>query len=284
MGKAQQGMLGLMSRPGLSRFVGRLAGTERVPTAILQAALRQYVSHYNVDTSEMLHPLEHYDSFDAFFTRQLKPGVHTIDGTKGTAVCPVDGRVLSMGRVAQGKIDQVKGKTYRVEELLDSSHHAERFLDGHFITVYLSPRDYHRIHCPVDGKITGFRYVPGRLYPVNELGVNNVDRLFAVNERITTYIQSPLGEFAVVMVGATNVGKITLAYHDIQTNCGVRTAFDENLKKKKAIRRGDELGMFHLGSTVVVLSSRPDVAPRAGLELEDYVRVGQPLFETTAAA
>ncbi len=274
---ATLGALEAISEPRFSRLVGMLAQSDSMPAPVLQAVIKWYIGNYNVDTSEMEHPPEHYTSFDAFFTRRLKAGTHTIDPDPKVAVCPVDGRILSFGRVSDGRIEQVKGRDYRLDELLDSSIHADRFKNGHFVTIYLSPRDYHRIHCPVDGRVTGYRYIPGRLYPVNNTGVTNIDGLFAVNERLISFVESKLGEFAVVKVGATNVGMITASYTDVVTNRGQRTAFDEELKKKVRVKRGGELGMFHLGSTVVVVNSNPKVA-LVPMHAEEYKRMGSPLF------
>ncbi|HIN86039.1 MAG TPA: phosphatidylserine decarboxylase [Myxococcales bacterium] len=273
---ARKSSLELMSQPGLSRMIGLLADNE-FPAPVVQTAIRWYIRHYNVDTSEMEHPPEHYKSFDAFFTRKLREGVHVIDESPTVAVSPVDGRVLNFGRISDGRIDQIKGRSYRVDELLDSTKEAARFAKGHYVTIYLSPRDYHRIHCPVSGRITGFRYVAGRLYPVNQLGVQNVDKLFAVNERLISYIESDLGGFAVAKVGATNVGKITASYHEVTTNVGRRTSYDEVFRRKVAINKGDELGQFHMGSTVVLLTERPELRP-IDLSENQSLRMGETLF------
>ncbi len=266
-----------VSEPAFSRLVGRFAQSGNVPAPVLQAVIRWYINNYNVDTSEMEHPPEYYKTFDDFFTRRLKPGVHTIDRDNDVAVSPVDGRILSFGRIADGQIEQVKGRSYGLEELFDSGIHAERFRNGHFVTIYLSPRDYHRIHCPVDGRVTGYRYIPGRLYPVNKTGVTYIDGVFAVNERLISFVESPLGELAVAKVGATNVGMISISYHSMRTNTGQKTSFDKVLKKKVAIRRADELGKFHLGSTVVVISADPATRP-VPMRLEEFKRMGEPLF------
>ena len=274
---ATAGALELLSAPAFSRFVGRFAQA-RVPAPLLQAAIRLYIQQYGVDTSEIAEPLDSFETFDAFFTRKLKPGIHTVDPDPAVAVSPVDGRVLSFGRVADGRIDQVKGRSYALDELLQSRLDAEQFKDGWYVTIYLSPRDYHRIHSPSDGRIVRFRYVPGRLYPVNALGVNHVEGLFAVNERLITYVDGPLGAFAVCKVGATNVGMISASYHSVRTNTGRRTGFDESLPRRGIpVARGDELGMFHLGSTVVLVSERPDVE-LLPLSRDDAVRMGQRLF------
>ena len=270
-------MLELLSQPAFSRLVGYLAQAD-VPKWLLQAVIARYVSIYNVDLADMRDPLDSFTSFDEFFGRLLKPGARPIDPRDHIVVSPVDGTVLNVGRVSDGQIDQVKGKSYSLSELLGSEADAAPFAEGYYTTIYLSPRDYHRIHSPVDGKITRYHYIPGRLFPVNRLGVGNIERLFAVNERLTSYVEGSLGEFAVVKVGATNVGMISVSYHDIRTNTGRRTTYDEKLKRKVAIGRGEELGRFHLGSTVVLISSRPDVKPLPHVSPEQTVRMGEALF------
>lgn len=265
-----------ISTNDFSRIVGRFAQA-KVPKPLLRAVIAWYVKQYKVDLSEVADPIESFETFDAFFTRTLKPGIHVVDPDRDVAVSPVDGRVLNVGRVAEGRIDQVKGRSYALDELLDSAPDTAVYAHGWYITLYLSPRDYHRIHSPADGKITRFRYVPGRLYPVNAMGVNNVDRLFAVNERLITHIDGPLGKFAVVKVGATNVGLITASYTDIRTNSGRRTHYDEALRRPVKIARGGELGQFHLGSTVVLISERPDLVP-VPMNPGDFFRMGQRLL------
>jgi phosphatidylserine decarboxylase len=274
---ARKSSLEILSQPALSRIIGVFAQRE-MPAPIVQAAINWYIRYFDVDVSEMEHPTSHYKSFDAFFTRTLKAGIHVVDKSPDVAVSPVDGRVLNFGRVSDGRINQVKGRSYKLEDLLASSKQAARFARGHYVTIYLSPRDYHRIHSPVDGRITHFRYQPGRLYPVNQMGVQNVEKLFAVNERLITYLESDSGGFAVVKVGATNVGMITASYYNIRTNAGKRTSYDQTFKHKIGIARGEELGVFHLGSTVVLISEREEMRP-VDLEDNQTLRMGQPLFQ-----
>lgn len=270
-------VLDALSAPQFSQWVGRLAQA-KLPKPLLTAAIRRFIAIFDVDMSEMGAPIESYDSFDAFFTRALKTTAHPVDPEPGVAVSPVDARVMSWGTVSDGLIQQVKGKDYRLDELLDSATDARRYAHGGFITLYLSPRDYHRIHCPVDGAIVGYRYVPGRLYPVNGLGLKHVERLFAVNERLISFLDSKdFGEVAVVKVGATNVGMITASYHPIRTNAGQRTAYDERFKRKIPISRAAELGQFHLGSTVVLVWSSPN-ARLVEVKRDQMFRMGQRLL------
>ena len=280
---ATDGALNAVSSRRLSRWIGKLADA-KLPQAVVQQAIQWYIQAYGVNVSEMAEPPESYASFDAFFTRILKPGVHNIDSTPNALISPADSRVLNAGRISDGNLDQIKGRAYRLEELLDSSTEAQRFVNGSYITLYLSPKDYHRVHSPASGRITHYRYVPGRLYPVNHLGVNNVDRLFAVNERLITYLNTDVGAVAVVMVGASNVGKITVSYDDIVTNeSNAQTAYSTVFKRSIPIERGDELGMFHLGSTVVLVTENPDLN-MVDLELDQAVRMGNLLFQTTEKA
>ena len=189
--------------------------------------------------------------------------------------------MYSAGSLRGGRIEQVKGRTYGLADLLDSSAEATRFTNGSYVTLYLSPRDYHRIHCPVAGRITHFRYVPGRLFPVNAMGLRLVDGLFAVNERLISYLETDLGPFAVVKVGATNVGMITTSYHPVRTNQGGTEPYDERMVPPVELDRGDELAMFHLGSTVVLLAADPDVVP-VSFAPDEYVRNGSAASSSAA--
>jgi len=257
--------------------VGKLADS-RLPKRVVQQAISWYIQAYGVNVAEMEHPPEAYESFDAFFTRRLQEGVHTINTSPNTLVSPADCKILNSGRIRDGELTQIKGLTYRLDELLDSANDAERFARGSYITLYLSPKDYHRVHSPSSGHITHYRYVPGRLYPVNNLGVNNVERLFAVNERLITYLDTDQGPIAVVMVGAANVGKITVCYDDIKTNTSNKqTAYTVEFNRRVPIERGDELGMFHLGSSVVLITANEEMTLN-DVHCDAAVRVGEALF------
>lgn len=274
---AKEGALEAISSRRLSRFVGKLADS-RLPKAVVQRAISWYIQAYGVNVEEMEHPPEAYESFDAFFTRRLRKGVHTIDMSPNTLVSPADSKILNAGRIRDGELTQIKGRTYRLDELLDSTNDAARFARGSYITLYLGPKDYHRVHSPCTGHITHYRYVPGRLYPVNNLGVNHVERLFAVNERLITYLDADEGAIALVMVGAANVGKITVGYDDITTNSSDKqTAYTVEFNRRTPIERGDELGMFHLGSTVVLITANEEMSLK-DVHSDASVRVGEPLF------
>ncbi|MEQ8275151.1 MAG: archaetidylserine decarboxylase [Deltaproteobacteria bacterium] len=246
------GMRVLPKKP-LSKAVRRLAAVRS------QMAVRRFAARFDVAVEEAEKPIDAYESVLDFFTRRLKPGVRPIDDAPEAFVSPVDGAYLVGGPVGDGRLFQAKGRDYKLAALLAQDDAEQIFADGTYATLYLAPRDYHRIHCPVDGVITGYTAVPGALWPVNAAAVAHVDELFAKNERLITHVQSEkFGRVEVVKVGATNVGHISLCYDDaIRTNTGqteiVRHTYDEPIP----IARGAELGVFEMGSTVIFVTERP---------------------------
>lgn len=266
----------LASSPLLSRLTGRIADL-RLPRLLLGPAIRAYARGFGVDLSEAELPPEGYSSFNAFFTRRLRAGVRPIAVAGDEVVSPSDSLLSSIGRVpADGRLEQVKGETYALEALLGSSEDAARFRDGQHATLYLSPAMYHRVHSPVDGEIVSWRYQAGRLFPVNAIGARAVPGLLTRNERVSVRIETAShGAVAVVLVGAANVGRIGLAFTDLVTNRG-RAAGTFHPAAPIPIRRGDELGVFNLGSTVVLLIADPALAPAA--QAGGFVRMGQPLW------
>jgi phosphatidylserine decarboxylase len=253
--------LRLLSHPALSRACG-WAAERRVPAPLLRGVISAYVRHYGVDLGEAA-PGARYRSFDEFFTRRLRPDARPVDPRPGVVVSPCDAKVYAWGRVpADGRIEQIKGKTYALGDLLGDAELAAAFRGGAQATLYLSPAMYHRVHWPVDGRVRGSWRIPGRLYPVNALAIHRVDGLFAVNRRVVIDLEAEAtGRLAVVMVGATNVGRIELVFEG-----------------EPPVRRGAELGAFHLGSTVVVLAADPRLVwtgPPAG----QLVKMGEALWQ-----
>jgi phosphatidylserine decarboxylase len=212
-----------------------------------------YVRAYGVDMSEVVHNGA-YPSFDAFFTRPLRGGARAI--SEDAVVSPADGVIVDAGITDRNAEIVVKGRPYDVSELVGDPEFAEQLAGGSFAVVYLSPRDYHRVHSPVDGRITLVQGIPGDLYPVNAIGERHVPRLFVKNQRVSIRIETEgIGPVAVVMVGALIVGRITVsAVPGAETPLGPHP-----IAPPLPTRRGDEIGMFHLGSTVVLLTS-PGVA------------------------
>lgn len=266
-----------VSPPLLSRLAGWLAD-RRLPSGLLVPFIRAYSRAYGVDLSEAAEPPEAYPTFNAFFTRRLRPGVRPVDRLDNTVVAPCDSRLSRMERVpADGRLEQVKGQTFALEALLGSAEDAAAFHDGLCATLYLSPGMYHRVHSPVDGRILGWRYRPGRLFPVNATAVRSIPGLFARNERVALFLEGDgVGRIALVLVGAANVGRITLRFGDLVTNAGAPPAQGQ-LPEPLAVRRGEEIGTFNLGSTVVLLGADPALVP-VGTSPGALVRMGEALW------
>jgi phosphatidylserine decarboxylase len=273
-----RGLVAALPRRTVSRFAGWLA-TRRMPRFLLRPAIAAYVRRFRVDVSESDKGLDEFPTFQEFFARALKPGLRPLDPAPEAVLSPVDGRVHSAGPVEAGTVLQTKGVPYRVAELLGSEDDARALEGGTWATLYLSPRDYHRLHWPFDAQVDAVRHLPGDLWPVNDDAVARVPRLFARNERVAVLGRTAAGgRFAVVPVGALNVGSITLAFHALRTNrLGVRSPRSETLSPPRRVERGDELGHFGFGSAVVLLLSpaagRLDPLP-AGASVHVGRRIG----------
>jgi phosphatidylserine decarboxylase len=267
--------LSVLPKKSMSRAVRRLAS---VPARV---AVRRFAEHFRLDMDEAERPLDEYGSILELFTRRLKPGVRPIDPEPRALVSPVDAQFLVGGPVCgsagEGVLVQAKGKTFTLAALLADEGALSAYRRGTYLTMYLSPRHYHRIHSPADGRIVGYTYVPGALYPVNAAAVNHVDQLFARNERLITHVESPrFGRVAVVKVGATNVGHIKLAYDPtVATNLGAHEIVRHRYEAPIPVARGDDLGVFEMGSTVILVTEAP-VQLRA-LAPQEELRVGERL-------
>lgn len=266
-----------VSWPLLSRLTGRLSDL-RLPRAILVPAIRAYARAYGADLTEAALPVEAYPSFNAFFTRRLREGARPIAGGEGVVVSPSDSRLSTIGPVPpDGRLEQVKGSTYSVAALLGSAEDAAPFRRGVQATLYLSPAMYHRVHSPVDGRVCAWRHVPGRLFPVNAAGVRLLPGLFTRNERVAVFLDTDAqGPVAVVLVGAANVGRMSLTFADLVTNTGRGCPGRSVPPKPVVLCRGDDLGAFNLGSTIVLLVADPALAPAASAG--EVVRMGQALW------
>ncbi len=255
----------------LSRAVGRLVHT-RLPPPIARRLVRWFANAYEIDVDAADLELHDYPSIGHFFTRDLREGLRPIESN---FVSPVDGTLRNFGVNGDGRLEQIKGKTYTVESFLGDADFARHYDNGVFFNLYLSPQDYHHVHSPVGGRIGRSVHIPGKLWPVNDWSIANVDELFSVNERVITYIDCALGRVAVVMIGATNVGKISVVYDSFISN----TKTDKKVAREYAppivITAGSRLGTFHMGSSVVVLiePGRIDLA-RVRLEAGKKVQYG----------
>ena len=218
---------------------------------------------------------EEFLSFNHFFTRALAPGARPLDTTPGAVLSPVDGAISELGDITQGEIFQAKGKSYSAASLLGDVEAAEPYLGGQFCTIYLSPRDYHRIHMPLDGTLESIGYVPGRLFSVNPATVRAMPRLFARNERVVLHFSTAIGPFALVMVGATLVGGMETIWTGPITPPHGQRANTPELHGKRHIAAGAELGRFNMGSTVILLTGPGAVRWASGMQAEAATRMGQ---------
>lgn len=260
----------------LGRVVHRLA---RVRTPWFKdLCIRVFTRLFPVNLAEAAHPVPSgYETFNAFFTRALQPGARPQDPDPAAITCPADGRVQQAGNLDDGRLLQAKGMTYTAAELLGDADSAAAFRDGWFLTVYLAPQDYHRVHAPRAGTLTDMLYVPGARLSVNESTAAAVPGLFARNERLVCQFASPDGPFAMVLVGALNVASISTTWAGEVLPCKPRRLRRWHYAGPAGITvgRGDEIGCFNLGSTVILLLP-PGFAPAdAGLAPGQPLRVGQ---------
>jgi phosphatidylserine decarboxylase len=262
-------------KSAFSRVMGWLAARPW-PPALLRPVIRLYVRAYGIDMSEFALPIESYSTFNAFFTRPVRPDRRPVLADPRVLVSPVDGAVIEAGAMTDGRLVQAKGIDYSLEALLDGDPAWRDYVGGQFLAIYLSPKDYHRIHTPCAGRVTRFRYVPGELWTVGPAGVKGVPNLFARNERLVSFIRTDFGEVAVVAVGATVVGKIRVVYHSVTSNVRDARPLAETLPEPVYLPKGAELGRFELGSTVILLM-RPRESELNPLKRGDPVRMGAPI-------
>jgi len=260
--------------PVYSALVGK-AARARLPVPLRGPAYRAFARAVGADLREAELDLRAYTSLGDLFARRLKPGLRTLDPDPRVIPSPCDGVVAALGTADNGTLIQAKGKDYQLEDLVVDRELAERLTGGAYATIYLSPRDYHRVHTPVDGRIVHYDYVPGALWPVNPRIAARRDRLLVRNERVVITLDAgPLGMVAVVMVGASGVGNIALTYAP-QSVTWRAAGERRRVEVDQPVAKGDELGAFRLGSTVVMVF-QPGAVELAG-ELGQAVRFGERL-------
>ena len=244
------------------------------------AFIRWFADTYRVDWSEARYQRpEDYPTFNAFFTRELRAGARPLEGDESTVVSPADGHISQVGGIDRDAVFQAKGHSFSVVELLGGDQQrAAPFRDGSFITVYLSPRDYHRVHMPLGGKLRETVYVPGRLFSVAAHTVRTVPRLFARNERLVTLFDGDAGPMAVVLVGAINVAAIETVWSGLVTPPPrPRVEVHDMTQAGIELARGEEMGRFNMGSTVIVLFGKDRGEWLDNLATEQPLRMGQAL-------
>ena len=241
-----------------------------------------FAKQYRVNMSEaQAEDLNAFAHFNDFFTRALKEGARPLDNTPNAILCPADGAVSQLGKIEQGRVFQAKGHSYSVIELLGGdSQRAAAFMGGDFATIYLSPKDYHRVHMPLTGTLREMIYVPGRLFSVNQTTAENVPELFARNERVVCLFDTERGPMAVVLVGAMIVASIETVWAGLVTppKRALKTfRYDEAARAPITLEKGAEMGRFKLGSTAIVLFGPEQVQWAETLEANSPVQMGQRL-------
>lgn len=266
----------LTPQHGLSRLIGKLADSN---AAVRTPVIKWFINRYGVDMSEALQPdPAAYASFNDFFTRELKPGARTVDPTTDSMISPVDGAISQLGDIEYGRIFQAKGQDFSLVELLGGDvRRAEPFMGGKFATIYLAPKDYHRIHMPCEGTLKEMVYVPGQLFSVNPVTAAKVPRLFARNERVVTIFDTPNGPLAMVLVGAMIVASVETVWAGVVAPRQRKVHVDTygSGHDKIHLAKGEEMGRFRLGSTVVLVTPPDTVDWQEDIQAESVLRMGQ---------
>lgn len=266
----------IVPQHALSRLAGSIASSET--PWLRDALIRRFVAAYGVDLSQAARGIGEFASFNDFFTRELKPGARPLADEERFILSPADGAVSQLGPVSGGRIIQAKGRDYSVAEILGcGAEEAARFEGGRFITIYLSPKDYHRVHMPAAGTLAETTYIPGDLYSVNTATAAGVDRLFARNERLSCRFDGPDGHFASIMVGAMIVAGIDTVWPNQFRTHASAPVHEDFARQGRSFAAGDEMGRFYLGSTVVLLFEPGRVAWRDDLKPGDPLRMGEAL-------
>lgn len=268
----------LAPQHALSRLAGRFAASKR--GWLKDALIRRFAASYAVDMSEAARGIGEFASFNDFFTRELKPGARPLADAARFILSPADGAVSQLGVIEQGRIFQAKGRHFTAAELLGGdTAAAQRFEGGHFVTIYLSPRDYHRVHMPAAGRLASTTYIPGELFSVNQATAEGVDRLFARNERLSCLFDGPDGHFASVMVGAMIVAGIDTVWPHRFTGHARTPVREDFTAEAHDFSAGDEMGRFYLGSTVVLLFEPGRIAWLEHLRAGAPLRMGEAIAE-----
>ncbi|PAV26460.1 phosphatidylserine decarboxylase [Tamilnaduibacter salinus] len=269
----------LAPQRALSRMAGRLADNPNLP-GLKNRMIQWFIHRYGVDMNEALEPdPAAYNSFNDFFTRALKPGLRPVDPDTTVLTSPVDGAVSQLGTVEDGRVFQAKGQWFSLPELLGApDDEGAVFRNGAFATLYLAPHDYHRIHMPLSGRLTAMTHIPGQLFSVNPVTARHVPNLFARNERVVAQFDTDWGPMALILVGAMIVGSVETTWSGVVAP-GARNVTHASYDRNEApvFDKGDEMGRFRLGSTVILLLPESTVDWEPSLGEESIVRMGQPM-------
>ncbi len=259
------------------RLLTRAAGALARGEIFAGLLIRLFIRRYRVDMSEALDPdPSSYRNFNEFFTRELKPGARPLAGGAGAVLCPADGAVSEFGAIKGEGLLQAKGRHFELRDLLGGDGELARTLaGGRFVTIYLSPRDYHRVHMPLPGRLLQTRHIPGKLFSVNEASTALIPGLFSRNERLISVFEGERDRFAVVMVGAMIVAGIRAVWDEPGREGRLRAPAQDFADQGPTLAAGAEMGRFELGSTVIALFPPGAMEFDPGLAAGENVRMGQ---------
>ena len=262
----------------LTRAVGLLASAKLGKATTW--AIEQFAKVYNINLDEMEGNISDYQTFNDFFARPLKSNARPIDAETNSLVFPSDGKISQFGQLKDNFQLQAKGHYFTTEALLANEKDAKYFDNGSFMTVYLSPQDYHRVHIPMKGKLIKMTHVPGELFSVNPLYVRNIPELYSRNERVVCLFETAIGKMAVIFVGAAIVRSISTAWAGTvaPAKSGEPTSTDYT-KQKFEYNKGEEIGRFFMGSTVICLFEKDKVAFESALKPEQKVKLGEKMAQ-----
>jgi len=272
----------LLPKQALTMLAGKFANARA--GGLTTSVIRWFVGRYGVNMQEAANPdIASYSSFNEFFTRPLRDGARPLAACD--FICPVDGAISQFGAIERDQIFQAKGHSYSTTALVGGDRDlAAQFQDGSFATLYLSPRDYHRIHMPCDGRLTRMIYVPGALFSVNPTTARGVPGLFARNERVVCMFESEQGPFVLTLVGATIVGSMATVWHGVVNPPRLPSVREWTYSDGQVVlKKGDEMGRFLLGSTVVMLFPKDHLQFNPAWAPERAIRMGEMMGNRTAA-
>lgn len=269
----------LLPKHALTRLAGLLASAKLGGLTTLM--IEQFVKHYQVNTKEMMGKIKDYKTFNAFFSRPLIPSARPINYNADAVTYPVDGKISQFGKIEDKFLFQAKNHYYTTEVLLADAKEAAAFQNGDFITIYLSPKDYHRVHIPFDGTLDKMIHVPGDLFSVNPFNAKHIPELFARNERVVCYFNTSIGRMAVVFVGATIVRSIATAWAGtVAPNKNKDISIYEYAARNLSFPKGSEIGKFFMGSTVICLFEKDKIDFNKDMQSGQPTRMGMQMAKT----
>ena len=269
----------LLPKHALTRLAGLLAGAKLGGLTTLM--IEQFVKHYQINTKEMMGKIKDYKTFNAFFSRPLIPSARPINYNADAVTYPVDGKISQFGKIEDKFLFQAKNHYYTTEVLLADAKEAAAFQNGDFITIYLSPKDYHRVHIPFDGTLDKMIHVPGDLFSVNPFNAKHIPELFARNERVVCYFNTSIGRMAVVFVGATIVRSIATAWAGtVAPNKNKDISIYEYAARDLSFPKGSEIGKFFMGSTVICLFEKDKIDFNKDMQSGQPTRMGMQMAKT----